>query len=142
MGRIFVANYSWRVVLFYKSRIVKPHTVKNVIFYKTEQGKNPAKEWLYDLRDTQGQRRILRRLLKVQVGHYGDFKTLSGQSGIKELRFDFGGGYRLYFGEDGKNLVVLLVGGNKSTQQRDIEEAGIYWKDYLSRKGEQHHDKL
>jgi putative addiction module killer protein len=50
------------------------------------------------------------------------------------LRLNFGSGYRIYFGQDGDVLVILLCGGDKSTQQKDIEKARVYWADYLRRK--------
>jgi len=55
--------------------------------------------------------------------------------GVFELRFFFGAGYRVYFGEDGDTIVVLLCGGDKKTQRRDIQRAKAYWQEYLS-----HHD--
>jgi len=51
---------------------------------------------------------------------------------LYELRFDFGSGYRVYFGEEGDTVVVLLMGGDKNTQKKDIEKAKIYWKEYQS----------
>lgn len=54
--------------------------------------------------------------------------------GVQERRLDFGPGYRLYFGRDGDQLIILLVGGSKSRQQRDIEAAQSYWEDYKRRK--------
>ena len=53
--------------------------------------------------------------------------------GVSELRLDFGSGYRIYFAEEGKTVVLLLCGGDKSTQKKDIKKAINYWKDYLSR---------
>jgi len=70
-----------------------------------------------------------KRLFRVENGHYGDYKNLG--DGSKELRFFFGAGYRVYLGEDGNTIVVLLSGGDKDSQQRDIEKAKAYWKEYL-----------
>lgn len=58
----------------------------------------------------------------------GDFKPVG--AGVNELRFFFGAGYRVYFGEDGDTLVVLLCGGDKSSQRSDIEQAQAYWQEY------------
>lgn len=74
------------------------------------------------------QRRILSRLLRVEVGNYGDFKQL--QEGIFELRFHFDAGYRVYFGEEKNNIVLLLCVGDKHTQSRDIQKAIEYLKEY------------
>jgi len=70
----------------------------------------------------------LRRIGRVESGNYGDFKSL--KDGLFELRLFFGSGYRVHFGEDGDTVVVLLCGGDKSTQDKDIETAKTYWKEY------------
>ena len=101
---------------------------KQVIVYRTEKGKEPYVDWLDSLRDPATQRRIIRRVLRVQDGNYGDYKPL--KDGVFELRLDFGSGYRVYFGEDGNKIVILLCGGDKSSQKRDIKTAKQYWKEY------------
>ena len=68
--------------------------------------------------------------MRVEAGNYGDYKLVG--DGVLELRFRFGTGYGVYFGEDGDTVVALLCGGDKSTQERDIERAKTYWKEYLS----------
>lgn len=73
-------------------------------------------------------RRILQRLRRVEVGNYGDYKSL--KDGVFELRLMFGSGYRIYFAEQGETVVILLCGGDKSTQPKDIESAKNYWKEY------------
>jgi putative addiction module killer protein len=60
---------------------------------------------------------------------------LSNWTSLYELRLDFGPGYRVYFGFDGKELIVLLVGGDKASQTQDISKAKVFWKEYLSSKG-------
>lgn len=107
-----------------------PNTSKLVIIYRTAAGKEPFTNWLNSLRDGRTRRRILKRLWRLESGYYGDFKPVGG--GVNELRFFFGPGYRVYFGEDGDKIVVLLCGGDKSNQARDIQKAQIYWKEYLS----------
>ena len=72
-------------------------------------------------------KRIQSRLRRLEAGLYGDCELVGG--GVFELRLFFGPGYRVYFGKDGDNIVVLLCGGDKSTQQQDIEAAKIYWKE-------------
>ena len=69
-------------------------------------------------------------MLKVESGNYGDCRSV--KDGVFELRLTFGPGYRVYFGEDGDTVVVILCGGDKSSQAHDIEKAKAYWKEYLS----------
>lgn len=104
--------------------------VKRVIIYHDAAGNEPFTNWLNGLRDPATRRRILQRLLRVESGNFGDFKPVG--EGVNELRLFFGAGYRIYFGEDGDKIVVLLTGGDKSSQQRDIQQAQAYWKEYLS----------
>ena len=104
---------------------------KTIISYKTQDSKEPFVEWLYSLRDKLSQKRILVRLRRAEQGNYGDHKRFSG---ILELRFDFGKGYRVYCGEDGHSLVILLIGGDKSSQEKDIKKALEYWEDYHEQK--------
>ena len=101
---------------------------KAVIFYQDAAGKEPFSKWLDRLRDTTARRRIVARLRRLEQGNYGDFKAIG--AGVNELRFFFGAGYRVYFGEDGDRLVVLLCGGDKGSQRRDIQRALAYWQEY------------
>jgi putative addiction module killer protein len=110
------------------NRIVHP---KQIVFYADEDGNEPFQVWIDNLRDQQGRRRIINRLFRVQQGNYGDVEPIG--EGISELRLFFGPGYRVYFGEDAGNIVVILCGGDKASQSRDIEAAKDYWKEYKSR---------
>lgn len=101
---------------------------KTVIFYEDAKGDEPFTDWLNKLRDPTTRRRILKRLFRVEQGNYGDHKSVG--DGVYELRFFFGSGYRVYFGEDGDTIVVLLTGGDKSSQNKDIQTAKDYWEDY------------
>ena len=103
---------------------------KEVIIYQTESGKEPYTEWFEKL-DLKTQARIIARLERVKLGFYGDYKNL--KDGVNELRFITHSGYRIYFGEDGNTIVVLLIGGDKSTQNKDIQKAKGYWADYKER---------
>jgi putative addiction module killer protein len=109
-------------------RIVNP---KQIVFYTDEDGNEPFQAWIDNLRDKQGRRRIINRLFRVQQGNYGDVEPIG--EGLSELRLFFGPGYRVYFGEDAGNIVVILCGGDKSSQSRDVEEAKAYWKEYKNR---------
>ena len=104
---------------------------KIIIAYKSEGRREPFTDWLYSLKDKVTQKRILVRLKRIAQGNYGDHKRFSG---IMELRFDFGKGYRVYCGEDGHTLVILLIGGDKGTQEKDIQKALEYWEDYNEQK--------
>ena len=78
-------------------------------------------KWLADLRDTKGKARILARLESCRLGNLGDCKSVGG--GIKELRIHAGPGYRVYFAQRRKIVLLLLCGGRKLNQARDIEKA-------------------
>lgn len=95
--------------------------------YLTPQGKNPFRDWLGVL-DAQTRARIQARVLRFSTGNLGDHKSVG--SGVWEARVMFGPGYRIYFGKDGTSLIVLLVGGDKSSQARDIQRAAQFWSDY------------
>ena len=103
---------------------------RRVIIYADENGREPLKEWLYGLWDVRGRQRILARLSRLERGNFGDYASVG--DGVSELRLFFGPGYRVYFGEQGDAVVVLLCGGDKSSQSRDIERAKAYWKEYLN----------
>ena len=103
-----------------------------VEFFELAEGKYPAKDWLFALKSREDRQRILRRLEHLQAGNRGDSKGLG--DGISELRFQFGPGYRIYFGEDGPQLVILLMGGDKATQASDIPKAKRHWAVYMARK--------
>jgi putative addiction module killer protein len=82
------------------------------------------------LTDVMGRKRILARVSRMQQGNYGDCKPVG--EGVSELRMFFSSGYRVYFGEHGNDWVVLLCGGDKSSQDDDITQAKVYWREYLS----------
>ena len=105
-------------------------TPKRVIVYANDNAKEPFTEWIYGLRDVMGRKRILARVSRLQQGNYGDCEPVG--DGVSELRMFFGSGYRVYFGEHGNNIVVLLCGGDKGSQNKDIQQAKAYWKEYLS----------
>jgi len=100
--------------------------------YVTAQGISPFGQWFESLQDRQAQVRIDARLARLRAGNTGDCKSVG--DGVYELRIDYGPGYRVYFGRAGKTLILLLLGGDKTTQPRDIERAKKFWRDYQKRK--------
>jgi putative addiction module killer protein len=94
-------------------------------------GRNAFRKWLDSL-DRSIRARVQARILRFEQGNLGDHKDLSG--GVWEARLDFGPGYRVYFGKDGRTLVLLLTGGDKSTQAKDIRAAKAAWLEYLKEK--------
>jgi len=99
--------------------------------YEETGGECPFADWFLQL-DTRAALKVRTAIARMEAGNLGDVKSVGG--GVSERRIDFGPGYRLYFGRDGKRLVVLLAGGTKQRQQRDIERAQAYWADYQRRK--------
>ncbi len=103
--------------------------------FVSSDGRIPFREWLSKL-DVAIHARIQVRILRFESGNLGDHKSVGG--GVWEARMPFGSGYRLYFGKDGNRIVVLLVGGDKSSQSKDVRLAQRYWNEYLE---EAHHGK-
>ena len=99
--------------------------------YLTADERAPFDEWLAALRDVQARARIRARLARVQAGNFGDFKPL--QDSVQELRIDHGPGYRVYLSRQGPVLVLLLCGGDKGDQTRDINRAIEYLNDWKQR---------
>jgi putative addiction module killer protein len=99
-----------------------------VEIYRDEYGREPFSQWMDSIKDTRTHARIDNRLERLRVGNFGDSRSLG--SGVYELRLHFGPGYRIYYGKLGNRIVVLLVGGDKSSQARDIQKAQRYWEDY------------
>jgi putative addiction module killer protein len=106
-----------------------PYTIS---YYLTEAGEKPFKEWLDGLKDIVARQKIRIRLDRVRLGNLG--KNRSVGEGVYELKIDYGPGYRVYYGLEKKTVVLLLVGGDKSSQKKDINQAKIYWKDHKRRR--------
>ena len=101
---------------------------KTLLLFETREGKCPFSDWLLALKDVKGRAVIRARLERIRQGNFGDCKSVG--DGIRELRISFGPGYRLYFGQNGTKIVVLLCGGDKGSQKRDIAEAKLLWMEY------------
>jgi len=100
-------------------------------YYQTATGEQPFVDWLQGLGDRQARARIEARLARVAVGNFGDVEPVG--EGLLELRIDWGPGYRVYFARLGKVIVLLLCGGDKRTQQKDIKRAKSYFQDFKAR---------
>jgi putative addiction module killer protein len=98
--------------------------------YETVRGKLPYLEWECSLA-ARDRATITTRLVRIRQGNFGDCKPLKGVRGVYEFRIDFGPGYRIYYGMKGKKVILLLCGGDKRTQDRDILKAKAFWVDYL-----------
>jgi putative addiction module killer protein len=96
--------------------------------YVEESGRCPFREWLSAL-EALTRARIQARILRFEMGNLGDHKELGG--GVWEARLAFGPGYRLYFGKSGRHVVLLLLGGDKGSQRRDIKRAKEFWAEYV-----------
>ncbi len=99
--------------------------------YETVNGKRPFEIWIKAIKEIHTRAKILTRLDRLKLGNFGDCKTLQG--GVCELRIHYGPGIRVYYGKIGNRIILLLCGGEKGTQDRDIAKAIEYLKDYQSR---------
>ena len=102
-----------------------------VVHYVAEDGTDYLDEWLQN-QDTEIRARVQTRIDRIELGNFGDHKGVG--NGVSELRIDFGPGYRVYYGLDNEKLVILLVGGTKKRQARDIKMAQACWKTYQQEK--------
>ena len=98
--------------------------------YLTEHGESPYRNWLNTL-DLTTKARVQARVLRFELGNLCDYKSVG--AGVYEARLDFGPGYRIYFGLSGQSLLLLLCGGAKRTQRRDIQQAQKFWFNYVER---------
>ena len=103
------------------------HSIE-IQYYRSLNGSQPFIEWFDSIRNKNTQQRIDKRLARLEDGNFGDCQSVGG--GVFELRLHFGPGYRIYFGQIENTLVLLLCGGDKKSQQRDIETAKNYWREY------------
>lgn len=98
-----------------------------IVKYVVLTGECPFDEW-FDKLKIATQARVDVRLDRLMLGNFGDCKSLG--EGIYELRLHFGGGYRIYYGLVGKRVILLLIGGMKKSQDKDLKTARRYWKAY------------
>ena len=103
-------------------------TAKDIEIYQTAEKKEPFTDWLESLRDGLGRASIRARVSRARCGNLGDHKSVG--EGVVELRINVGPGYRVYVGLHGEQLIVLLCGGDKGTQSKDIALAHAYWSEW------------
>ena len=102
-----------------------------IVHYQDEALRFPFQEWMERLRDRQAKARIVARLRQLEQGNMGDAKPVG--DGVVELRVHVGAGYRVYCGPYGQHWMVLLCGGDKSSQDKDIQRAKTYWAEWKRR---------
>lgn len=100
---------------------------RRIELYQDASGKEPFSEWVRSLARAY-RMRVFVRLDRVETGNLGDCKPIG--EGVFELRLHFGPGYRIYFGEIDNTIILLLCGGEKSSQAKDVQRAKAYWKRY------------
>jgi putative addiction module killer protein len=110
---------------------VLPHRVLELRYYLTGDGKSPFERWFDDL-DAAAAAKVSVALVRLGQGNTSN--TITVGEGVQECRIDWGPGYRVYFGRDGGTLVILLTGGTKRRQPRDISRAKEFWADYKRRR--------
>ncbi len=95
-------------------------------YFTSSSGKQPVRDWLDGIKDKVTQAIIYKRIRQAGLGNFG--KTRSVGNGVHELKIDYGPGYRVYYGIHKNEVILLLMGGSKRTQQSDINKAQISWK--------------
>ncbi|MBV8849948.1 MAG: type II toxin-antitoxin system RelE/ParE family toxin [Methylobacteriaceae bacterium] len=108
-----------------------PSDVLEIRYYVRADNGSPFAEWFAEL-DAIARARVARAIAKLQQGNLAQSKGVG--EGVLEYKIDFGPGYRVYFGREGDTVVILLIGGTKKHQQRDIEDAHRYWREYKQTK--------
>lgn len=101
--------------------------------YTDERGESPYANWLASLRDPKVRARIIMQVDRMELGLFGDVRPIG--KGLSELRIHYGSGYRVYYGRHDRQVYLLLCGGDKSTQAKDIKSAKAYWQEHKRRAG-------
>ena len=97
-------------------------------YLNPDNGQNQIEDWLSQMRDRVAKLAILKRIVRVEEGNFGDHKFC--RDGISELRVNIGAGYRVYYAMAGKQVVLLLCGGDKRMQDADIDRACANWQNW------------
>ena len=116
------------VILYLVGYITPIVSLIEIKVLETDEGKVPFEEWYDSLKDKMTKVRIRRRLDRIELGNFGDTESVG--EGVYELRLHFGSGYRVYFVRVGSTVIVLVGGGDKSTQKKDIAQAKTIWRQY------------
>lgn len=98
------------------------------VIHYIENGRDIFEDWRTSLRDSLGKKAIDRGILRFEQGNFGDHKPC--REGVWELRIHVGAGYRVYYSKSGNKIILLLCGGSKSTQNKDVDKAVEYLKKY------------
>ena len=101
-----------------------------IVYYGGPDGRRPFTDWLDSIRDAATYRRILARIDRFEAGNLGDHKPLKNAPGVWEARLAFGPGYRIYFAKEGQIIILLLCGGDKGSQEKDIRQASKFYENF------------
>ncbi|MBS0357736.1 MAG: type II toxin-antitoxin system RelE/ParE family toxin [Proteobacteria bacterium] len=104
---------------------------KELRIYRTRTGKEPFSDWFSSIKDRITRAQVKNRLNRASLGNYGDCEPVG--NAVYELRIHYGAGYRIYFVEQEKTIILLLIGGSKKTQKSDIKKAKQYWDEFRER---------
>ena len=108
-----------------------PLQAVEILEYLDWKGRSPYAEWFESL-SAPAAAKVAVAIVRLGLGNFSNVKRVGG--GVYECRVNFGPGFRVYFGKDGERLIILLAGGTKKRQQKDIEDARARWQDYKKRK--------
>ncbi|ALB24409.1 addiction module killer protein (plasmid) [Piscirickettsia salmonis] len=122
-----ILNYTGNIYVTIWSIIMKVEVVE----FLDDYGTSPFEVWFNRL-NAQAAAKITIAVTRMELGNFSNCKSVG--AGVWENKIDFGPGYRIYYGKDGDKLVILLTGGSKKGQQKDIDQAKSYWKEYKQRK--------
>ncbi|MBF0503292.1 MAG: type II toxin-antitoxin system RelE/ParE family toxin [Candidatus Riflebacteria bacterium] len=104
---------------------------QTVLNYVLSNGHEPIEDWLAALKDGKGRAKIRARINRIRSGNPGNYRMV--EPGVLEMKLDFGPGYRIYYAKVGDKVILLLCGGDKTTQNADIKQATEYLSDYKRR---------
>lgn len=121
-------KFCFHVIYMLQLRYRMEYTLK---VYETPSGAQPLMDWLRELRDQKARTAIRMRLDRMQLGNFGYCEPVG--EGVSEMKVDLGPGYRVYFGMIGRTIVLLLCGGDKKSQDKDIRRALDFFRDHKQR---------
>ena len=109
-----------------------PEMTYTINEYLDEQGNSPYGVWLKGLRDSRAKAKVMMQVDRMELGLFGDSQAIG--DGLSELRIHYGSGYRVYYGKENQQVYLVLCGGDKTTQSKDIERAKLYWRNHKQRR--------